>query len=97
MFECTALDALRVESACLFSEPNHTMLSFMWQNDMLAVIRFVDIALRMSVLREADLPPNPMWLDGVLFSSHHMVRSSISVILVAKKNLDEFKRYCRKY
>ena len=36
----------------------HTMLSFMWQNDMHAVIRFIDVALRMSVLREAELPPN---------------------------------------
>ena len=34
------------------------MLSFMWQNDMQAVIRFIDIALGMSVLREAELPPN---------------------------------------
>ena len=58
IFECTALDALRVEYACLVSEPNPTMLSFMWQNDMHAVIRFIDIALGMSVLREAELPPN---------------------------------------
>ena len=58
IFECTALDALKVEYACLFSEPNPTMLSFMWQNDMHAVIRFIDIALGMSVLREAELPPN---------------------------------------
>ena len=56
--ECTALDALRVEYACLFSKPNHTMLTSMWQNDMHAVIRFIDVALRMSVLREAEQPPN---------------------------------------
>ena len=57
IFECTALDALRVEYACLFSEPHHNMLIFMWQNDMHAVIRFIDNALRMSVLRKAELPP----------------------------------------
>ena len=56
--ECTALDALRVEYACLFSEPNYTMLTFLWQNDMHAVIRFIVVALRMSVLSEAEQPPN---------------------------------------
>ena len=30
----------------------------MWQKDMHAVIRFDDSALRMSVLPEAELPPN---------------------------------------
>ena len=52
------MDALRVEYACLFSKPNQTMLSFMWQKDMHAVIRFIDIAHRMSVSREAEQPPN---------------------------------------
>ena len=58
IFECTALDTLRVEYACLFTEPNPAMLSFMWQEDMHAVIRFIDVALGMSVLREAELLPN---------------------------------------
>ena len=57
IFECMTLDALRVEYACLFAEPNPTVLSFM-QNDMHAVIHFIDVALGMSVFREAELPPD---------------------------------------
>ena len=53
---CKALDALRAVHAYLFSEPNHTRLSFMWQNDMHAIVCFI-IALRISVLREAEPPP----------------------------------------
>ncbi len=55
MFERVALDNLRGEYAHLFSEPDQTMLGFMWQDDIHSVIQFVTIALRLLVLREAEL------------------------------------------
>ena len=41
VFSCPAVDHLRVRYAHLFRHPSHTMVSFLWQSDILSVARFV--------------------------------------------------------
>ena len=60
IFECTALIPLREHYDHLFSEPDQTMLGFMWQDDVHSVIRFVTASLLLLVLPVTeDLPNQP--------------------------------------
>jgi len=47
IFECPALDALRVQFSALFTPDMQSMLGFMWQKDTCAVAVFVARCLRL--------------------------------------------------
>ena len=51
VFECTALQDLRVSSAALFQRAT-TMKQFMWQPDLMRVAQFIDAGVRR--MREID-------------------------------------------
>ena len=51
VFECTALQDLRVSFAALFQRAT-TMKQFMWQPDLMRVAQFIDAGVRR--MREID-------------------------------------------